>query len=188
MVKFRMTAEMRYVKVGTDHEFWLARPSFALRDEFTRFVAEFDQAGEGHFVHEPVLDELGFEAYVDWLAAGEAGGLGDDFVPWSAYWLLQPQPLHVLAVGSLRHRLNPTMAERGGHIGYRVRPSARGRGLAKLLLGELLLAATERGICPVMAVCHDDNPASAAVLLALGAVEYEPTSAGNRQIRRFRFG
>lgn len=166
---------------------WVVRPTTELRQSFLDFVDEFRGIGEAHFVLEPVLEENGVEAYVAWLADGEAGRLGDEFVPWSAYWLVDPEELEVLAIGSLRHQLSEVLAERGGHIGYRVRPSRRGQGYAQMLLKELLAEARTRGIAPVLAVCHDDNPASAAVLISAGAIEYDSVPDGARQLRRFRF-
>jgi len=78
------------------------------------------------------------------------------------------------------------MQARGGHIGYRVRPSRRRAGLGRLLLKETARLAYQRGIDPVMVVCHDDNVASAGVILSCGGAEYEAMPDGERMLRRFR--
>jgi predicted acetyltransferase len=167
--------------------FHLARPSVALGSAFLAFLNEFKENGEGHFVFEEVLESEGLSAYLAWLEQGERGELGKDgYSPWSAYWLVDARDGSIAGVSSLRHELNAFMQERGGHVGYRVRPSRRRAGLGGLLLQEMTRLAHQRGIDPLMVVCHDDNPASAAVILKCGGVEYEALQDGERMLRRFR--
>ena len=47
-----------------------------------------------------------------------------------------------------------------GHVGYGVRPSARGRGIATWALGEVLRHAQAAGLHRILAVCLEDNIAS----------------------------
>jgi predicted acetyltransferase len=47
-----------------------------------------------------------------------------------------------------------------GHVGYGVRPSRRGRGVATWALGEVLRRARGAGLSKVLLVCVDDNIAS----------------------------
>jgi predicted acetyltransferase len=56
-----------------------------------------------------------------------------------------------------------------GHVGYGIRPSARGRGVATWALGQVLRHAARRGLDPVLAVCRDDNAGSIATLEHHGA-------------------
>src|SRR4051812_41090912 len=65
----------------------LLSPTSSMERQFVSFVEEFKAAGEGHFVHEDVLEVQGFKSYVQWLGLGERGELGAGFAPWSAYWL-----------------------------------------------------------------------------------------------------
>ncbi len=51
-----------------------------------------------------------------------------------------------------------------GHIGYGVRPSARGRGVATWALGRMLDEARTIGLERVLIVCDPDNIASATVI------------------------
>ena len=165
----------------------LVRPSVDLRGAFLAFQNEFKENGEGHFVFEEVLETEGFAAYVDWLGQGERGELAKNgYSPWSDYWLLDARDGSIAGVSSLRHELNVFMQERGGHVGYRVRPARRRAGLGRLLLREMARLAHERGIDPLMVVCHDDNPASAAGILGCGGVEYQGLQDGERMLRRFR--
>ncbi len=71
---------------------------------------------------------------------------------------------------SLRHELNDHLRAEGGHIGYAVRPSAQGRGVATQVLGLALDRARGLGIDRVLLACEQTNPASARVIEKWGGV------------------
>jgi len=89
-------------------------------------------------------------------------------VPQSTYW----GTLGDTVVGqvSLRHRLNAELAELGGHIGYNVRPSFRGRGLAKEMLRQVLATPKAKEIGRLLLTCAPDNVASNRTIRANGGV------------------
>ncbi|MCZ4517120.1 GNAT family N-acetyltransferase [Rhodococcus ruber] len=58
--------------------------------------------------------------------------------------------------------------ERLGHLGYGVRPSDRGRGVATQALVDMLEVASEIGLSELTAVCEVDNRASVATLEGAG--------------------
>ncbi len=59
---------------------------------------------------------------------------------------------------------------RTGHIGYGVRPSARGRGRATWALEQVLRQAKEAGLERVLLVCMDSNAASIKTIERCGGV------------------
>jgi predicted acetyltransferase len=60
----------------------------------------------------------------------------------------------------------------GDHIGYGIRPAARGRGLATWALQSVLARAPALGLRKVLVTCNGSNPASARVIeKASGALE-----------------
>ncbi|WP_427896510.1 GNAT family N-acetyltransferase [Kribbella sp. GL6] len=71
---------------------------------------------------------------------------------------------------TLRRTLNEKLLEGGGHIGYGVRPSARGRGVASWALAEVLGRARARGMDRVLVTCGDGNVASARTIERNGGV------------------
>ena len=73
---------------------------------------------------------------------------------------------------SVRHRLTPWLEEYGGHIGYVVRPEARGHGHATGMLRASLPIAHRLGIDPVLVTCDVTNLASRKVIEAAGG-EFE---------------
>jgi predicted acetyltransferase len=72
---------------------------------------------------------------------------------------------------SIRHRLNESLAVRGGHIGYVVVPEFRCRGHATTILRMALGIARERvGIARVLVTCDADNIASIKTIERNGGV------------------
>ena len=64
----------------------------------------------------------------------------------------------------LRRRLSPALHLDGGHIGYHVRPSLRGRGYATAILSRTLREARHIGIRSVLLTVADTNLASIRVI------------------------
>ena len=83
-------------------------------------------------------------------------------MPASTYWLVRDG--RVLAVSNLRHDLNDFLRHEGGHIGYSVRPSERGKGYATLMVKLVLKKAKQLGLERVLITCDKDNVASAKVI------------------------
>ncbi|SDS35919.1 GNAT family N-acetyltransferase [Microlunatus soli] len=77
---------------------------------------------------------------------------------------------------ALRYRYN----DRVGHIGYGVRPSARGRGIATCALRQLLDRARDRNLGRVLLVCAADNEGSVRTIERNGGRldEIRPTPHG----------
>nr|WP_296065063.1 GNAT family N-acetyltransferase [uncultured Actinoplanes sp.] len=99
-------------------------------------------------------------------------------------WMVEQD--RVLGGIALRHS-NDDLVRWAGHIGYGVRPSARGRGLATWALTEILLEAKARGLTRLLAVCAPDNEASARTMERCGGVfeGIQDTKAG--PLRRYWF-
>ncbi len=91
---------------------------------------------------------------------------------------------------SIRFELNDALAQKGGHVGYGVRPAFRRRGIATEILRQSLERLRSHGVTSVLVVCDDDNVASATVIERCGG-ELEsvitPTD-GNPPYRRYWVG
>ena len=90
--------------------------------------------------------------------------LPPDRVGEDKYWLVDDERAYFIGEIAIRHRLNDTLARRGGHIGYGVRYSEWNRGYGTRMLSLALEKAKELRISPVPITCDDDNPASARVM------------------------
>lgn len=78
------------------------------------------------------------------------------------YWWITESD-EVLGGIALRHQSHP-LVPRAGHIGYGIRPAARGRGIAPWALGRVLEEAHRLGMDEVLAICEAGNMASARTL------------------------
>lgn len=130
-------------------------------------MGEFTARGEPLVPFTLSFPNENFEAFLAQLSGCERGlGIPEGFVPHSTYWLVHGT--EVLGVSSLRHRLNDRLRIEGGHIGYGIRPSARGKGMGTLILRLTLAEAARRGIDRVLLTCARANAASSAVIAANG--------------------
>lgn len=158
------------------HAAWLAS-----RDEWGRGV---HQPGSGLRGGDDVDSAEGFAAWVERLRRE-----GDESRPplpglvHAAYWWVVDQDGAVVGSISLRYALNDFLLLAAGHIGYGVRPSARGRGVAGWALGEVLATARRRDLESVLITCVVDNTASARVIEKQGGVleDVRDTPAGPRR-------
>jgi predicted acetyltransferase len=94
-------------------------------------------------------------------------------------WIVEGD--RVLGGIALRHGFGD-FVRRFGHIGYGIRPSARGRGLATWALGRILGEARGLGMDRVLIVCAADNVASAKTIERHGGI---PEAAGAAGVRRY---
>ena len=153
-----------------------------LRTEFLALAEDYLSAGEDRY--RSALDD--FQAYVRSLRGGEGGyGLPAGLVPYSTFWLSDGRRL--LGRATLRYQLTPELEHEGGHIGYDVRPSERGRGYGTLLLKLTLEKARETGLRRVRLSCDTDNLASAKVIERNGGrLESHATSErSGKQVSRY---
>jgi predicted acetyltransferase len=94
-----------------------------------------------------------------------AAGVGIDLrtmVPQTRFWLyIDGRPV---GIGKLRHYLNDHLKRHGGHIGYTIRPSERGKGYGSLILRELLAAANQIGVKDALLTCGVNNAVSKKVI------------------------
>lgn len=144
------------------HDSWLDA-----RDEWGRGV---HQDGSGLHPEDRVDTAEGFAAWVDRLLREADTSIppGAGRVHATYLWVVEGGDF--LGAITLRHALNDFLLRAGGHIGYGIRPSARGRGLATWALGSVLPEARALGLARVLITCHDDNVASARTIEKNGGI------------------
>ncbi|HZZ32453.1 MAG TPA: GNAT family N-acetyltransferase [Phenylobacterium sp.] len=90
-------------------------------------------------------------------------------VPETELWYIEGD--RFLGSVNVRHRLNEHLAAWGGHIGYAVRPSARGQGHATVMLAGMLdHVRANLPLERVTLTANLDNPASMRVIEKNGGV------------------
>ncbi|WP_396289785.1 GNAT family N-acetyltransferase [Curtobacterium sp. KT1] len=98
------------------------------------------------------------------------------------WWIVEDG--RVLGGIALRSPGDPSVP-RMGHVGYGIRPSDRGRGVATWALGQVLAHASRIGIDPVLAVCRDDNVGSIATLERYDATLVSTERRGPVRLRHY---
>jgi predicted acetyltransferase len=84
------------------------------------------------------------------------------YVPQTIYWLyIDSKPV---GIGKFRHYLNDFLLEHGGHIGYCIRPTERGKGYGTIILREILKKAKDKAIGEALITCNDTNIPSRKVI------------------------
>lgn len=146
----------------------LVSPASEWESAFLDMVADFQEAGEMVTEYAQALKD--FPAYLTYLQGMEAGeSLPPGWVPMNVYWLADSQG-RILGDCRLRHRLVDHLEKEGGHIGYRIRPSVRGRGYGTRLLALALARAREHNLAKALVTCDADNLASARVIEKNGGI------------------
>lgn len=95
---------------------------------------------------------------------------GEKFVPATTWLAIRESDEKVIGSIQLRHELNDFLLNRGGHIGYEVRPSERQLGYATEMLRLVLGECKKMGINKVLVSCTKSNLASAKTIIKNGGV------------------
>jgi predicted acetyltransferase len=156
-------------------------------EAYADFIADFEAHGEPRTAYHWRLgkdwdDFAGFVAFFTRLTQKPNCEL--DLVRSDAYWLRDDEA-RIVGEVHVRHALTATLKLHGGHIGYAVRPSARGRGSATAMLRLALERARELRLRRVLLTVAPDNPASIRVIEKCGGTRLSdaalPDGAVNRR-------
>lgn len=148
----------------------LRRPILADKEAVLEMMAEFEQTQSAH--DGGFWDAENF-VYEEWLKNNQDHEMGINLPEgWVPDIQLVAFSIDGQAVGflNIRLRLNDYLLEEGGHIGYSIRPSERGKGYAKEALRQGLQVAKEKNIKKALVTCSVENPASRAVIVSNGGV------------------
>jgi len=144
----------------------LILPNVKYKDTFIEGVEEFVAKKEKEGIE--ALNYLNnFAAYIQKLNNNSKGiGLKEDYVPSTDLWLVDGDKY--IGRLSIRHELNDKLRRFGGHIGYAIRPSERGKGYGNKILELGLTYAKELGIKHILLTCDETNIASKKIIEKLG--------------------
>jgi len=141
-------------------------------------IHDEEEAKRAH--HELAQDDFLFlldsfderEAWATFIKRVESTERGENlplgYVP--ATFLVAEVDGQIVGRVSIRHALNEYLKERGGHIGYGVRPRFRRRGFATEILQGALGMTRTFGIEKVLVTCDDKNTTSSRVIEKCGGV------------------
>ena len=175
--KVRIASRFSYSGEGNME---LRRPRLADKETVLEMMAEFEKSQSAH--DGGFWDAENF-VYEEWLESNQDQEMGINLPEgWVPAIQLVAFAKDGQAVGflNLRLRLSDYLLEVGGHIGYSIRPSERGKGYAKESLRQGLQVAKGKNIKRSLLTCSTENPASRAVILANGGV-YEDVRNGTER-------
>jgi len=135
-----------------------------------------------------LLDLERGEPWPAYLARLESLRLGAEvpkgWVP--ATFLVAEVDGQVIGRVSIRHHLNPYLADVAGHIGVGVRPGFRRRGYATAILRQSLSVAAATGLAHVLVTCDVNNVGAINAIEDCGGV-LENVAAARGSVRKCRF-
>jgi predicted acetyltransferase len=152
----------------------LVRPTVRLRDSWLASRAEWGrgvhQDGSGLHPEDDLDTVAGFSAWVTRLIDEEDPSIpvAPGRVHCDYRWIVEDDTY--LGAIALRHALTDFLLRAGGHVGYGVRPAARGRGLAAWAVRAILPRARDLGLERLLVTCADSNLASARTIENVGGV------------------
>lgn len=148
----------------------LRRPSLEDKEAILEMMAEFEQAQSPHDGGFWETEAFSYEEWLDGNQNQEIGiNLPEGWVP-AIQLVAFSEKGQAVGFLNLRLCLNDYLLEEGGHIGYSIRPSERGKGYAKEVLRQGLQVAKEKNIKKALVTCSVENPASRAVIVANGGL------------------
>ncbi|MEV4410340.1 GNAT family N-acetyltransferase [Catellatospora sp. NPDC049609] len=152
----------------------LVPPSHHVRDSYLRAVAEYRSEGRRRYL-KPRYDAAlagEFDRHLEDLArdATECPGR-ETQVPQTTLWWVDGAEF--LGTVRIRHRLTDELRRSGGHLGYDLRPAARGRGHGTPMVAAALRAAAALGIeCALLTVDAANTP-SRRIIERVGGLRWQ---------------
>ena len=162
----------------------LVNPSMQYRESWISALAEFDRENRSGF-WSLVADPRNLPGLIQRLFEYSQGiNIPEDFVPATTLWGIDKDEYigHV----NIRHRLNENLEKYGGHIGYAVRPSARGKGYGGQMLKFSIPFIKQLGLKQVLITCDKDNIASRKIIEKNGGI-YENEILDDRGVIKMRY-
>ena len=128
-------------------------------------------------------------SYEEWVKEkeNEKNGvdLRDAYVPCTTLFLKSMSDNKVCGSISIRHELNEFLFNFGGHIGYSVTPSERGKGYGKLQLKMALEIAKDLGIEKCLITADKTNTLSNKTIISEGGVLENTVMWNNEPLNRY---
>ncbi|MBQ7182392.1 MAG: GNAT family N-acetyltransferase [Clostridia bacterium] len=131
-------------------------------EEFLKYGSDINGSGG---LHRYLND------YSGWLRKLEedyARMPNEEKVPALTYFLVREGDGRIVGMSNIRLTLNSRLRRFGGHIGYSIRPSERGKGYNNINLYLALTVCARHGIGEVFMDADKNNPASWKTMEALG--------------------
>ena len=153
----------------------LIKPTLEYADDIMAMRQELLEANDefGYFAGCGGLEEFtNAESWIEKIQNREfEENCPDDKVPSTVYIAVRISDNKIVGIIDIRHHINhPILSTWGGHSGYVVRPSERGKGYGKEMLRLNIENYKDLGFDKVMITCDERNIASEKVIVYNGGV------------------
>ena len=138
--------------------------AIAFIKEFYAYQSEINGTGG---LHRYLND---YEGWLDKLNEDYTRVPNEEKVPARTFFLVRESDRRIVGMINIRLTLNERLSRFGGHIGFSIRPTERGKGYNKINLYLGLKVCRQYGIEKVFLDADLDNPASWKTMEALGGV------------------
>ena len=134
---------------------------------------------ENGFINE--VKDMPYEEFLHWLNQNadisNSVNLPDGWVPQTTFWLYCDNT--PVGIGRIRHYLNDSLRENGGHIGYAISSSYRGKGYGNEILRLLLTECNNMGISEALVDPYKSNESSTKIVIRNGGKLQRETDSKN---------
>ncbi len=152
----------------------LVFPDLTYKEKAIAYIREFYDYGSeihGSGSLDRYLKESTYEAWLKKIQGDlDIANLPETKVPELTYFYVREEDNRILGMVNIRLTLNEFLKKEGGHIGYSIRPTERGRHYGTNMLECALRVCDRLGISEVLVSCDKENKASAGVIKNCGGI------------------
>ena len=145
-------------------------PDISYKEKAIDFVNEFKSSnsrihGGGRIAR--YLENSTYDEWLEYIDHQKHIEFDGEHVPDETYFLVDEND-NIIGIINIRLGLNDMLRDLGGHIGFSIRPSERGKGYNKINLYLGLKRLNEVGEKEALLDCEISNKASSRTMMALG--------------------
>ncbi len=149
-------------------------PDISYEKQAREYIQEFAEYGSSlHGVSslDSFLEQKSYENWLEQLAKNSdasvkiPGRVND-----VTFFYVEEETDDIIGMVNIRFGLNVSLFQEGGHVGYSIRPTQRGKGFATQMLQDALGFCRFIGLSKVLLICEKENVASARVIEKCGGV------------------
>lgn len=161
----------------------LVLPEDLTKEAYLDYIREWTDCGEKMVPYAAGLRDM---SYDQWLQSciSDRTTAPEGFVPGTTYFLVDMDG-KIHGSSNIRHELNDSLLQIGGHIGYGVRPSSRRQGYAGMILALSLEETKNLGINRALVTCDADNTGSAKTIESCGGIFENTVVCDGTEVRRY---